>query len=84
MAHHLPVDRWHGGGQQVGHQGGQGVDRIDLAGPVDSAPRQRAVTGDPRAQPQDGRGVRVKLEADPQNPSYLDTIRGFGYRLAPE
>lgn len=28
------------------------------------------------------RRLREKLEADPQNPRYLHTIRGFGYRLA--
>ena len=30
------------------------------------------------------RRLREKLEADPQNPRYLHTIRGFGYRLAAE
>jgi two-component system alkaline phosphatase synthesis response regulator PhoP len=28
------------------------------------------------------RRLREKLEADPQNPRYLHTVRGFGYRLA--
>jgi two-component system alkaline phosphatase synthesis response regulator PhoP len=30
------------------------------------------------------RRLREKLEADPQNPRYLHTVRGFGYRLAAE
>ncbi len=30
------------------------------------------------------RRLREKLEADPQNPRYLHTVRGFGYRLAVE
>ena len=30
------------------------------------------------------RRLREKLEADPQNPRYLHTIRGYGYRLAAE
>ena len=28
------------------------------------------------------RRLREKLEANPQNPRYLHTVRGFGYRLA--
>lgn len=29
------------------------------------------------------RRLRVKIERDPENPEYLHTVRGFGYKLAP-
>jgi two-component system phosphate regulon response regulator OmpR len=55
------------------------VDRLDLA----------LETGD-GAEPT-GRAVDVqvtrlrrKLEADPRNPRYLQTVRGIGYMLAPD
>jgi two-component system alkaline phosphatase synthesis response regulator PhoP len=27
------------------------------------------------------RGLRQKIEPDPANPIYLETVRGYGYRL---
>jgi len=28
--------------------------------------------------------LRRKIETDPKNPRYLQTVRGVGYRLAPD
>ncbi|MBW8860284.1 MAG: winged helix-turn-helix domain-containing protein, partial [Caulobacter sp.] len=28
--------------------------------------------------------LRRKIEPDPKNPRYLQTVRGIGYRLAPD
>ena len=32
----------------------------------------------------DRRRLRRKLEVDPKNPRYLQTVRGVGYMLAPD
>ena len=38
--------------------------------------------GDPRTLDVHVRWLRLKIEADPANPEYIQTVRGFGYRFA--
>ena len=38
--------------------------------------------GDPRTLDVHVRWLRIKIEEDPANPEYLQTVRGFGYRFA--
>ena len=52
------------------------VDRLDLAGDGAEA-GMRAVDVQVTR-------LRRKLEADPKNPRYLQTVRGVGYMLAPD
>ncbi|HRD28931.1 MAG TPA: winged helix-turn-helix domain-containing protein, partial [Caulobacter sp.] len=52
------------------------VDRLELA--RDTAD----VTG--RAVDVQVTRLRRKIESDPKNPRYLQTVRGVGYRLAPD
>ncbi len=42
---------------------------------------EESPTGDERAIDVHIHNMREKLEADPKNPEYLLTVRGFGYRL---
>ena len=54
----------------------EAVDRLELArGSVD--PSGRAVDVQVTR-------LRRKIEADPTTPRYLQTVRGIGYRLAPD
>ena len=54
----------------------EAVERLELArGPVD--PSGRAVDVQVTR-------LRRKIEADPKAPRYLQTVRGVGYRLAPD
>jgi len=52
------------------------IDRLDLA----------HETADPSGRAVDVQVTRLrrKIEADPKNPRYLQTVRGVGYMLAPD
>jgi two-component system phosphate regulon response regulator OmpR len=54
---------------------GEAVDRMVLAGPSSDGANERTV------DVQINR-LRRKIERDPGNPVYLQTVRGSGYRLA--
>ncbi len=58
------------------------VDRLELAqgaGPIPEVP-----DGAGRAVDIHVTRLRRKIEADPKNPRYLQTVRGVGYMLAPD
>ena len=52
------------------------VDRLELAADTVDATGRAVDIQVPR--------LRRKIEADPKNPRYLQTVRGIGYRLAPD
>jgi two-component system phosphate regulon response regulator OmpR len=62
--------------RQLARAHGAAVDRLELA-------RESA---DPTGRAVDIQVTRLrrKIEADPKNPRYLQTVRGVGYRLAPD
>jgi two-component system phosphate regulon response regulator OmpR len=62
--------------RQLARAEGEPVDRLDLA--RDTAD----VSG--RAVDVQVTRLRRKIEPDPKNPRYLQTVRGVGYRLAPD
>jgi len=66
--------------QLLGQHPGKAFSRADiLAALWDESP-----VGDERAIDVHIHNMREKLEADPRNPEYLLTVRGFGYRLRQE
>jgi two-component system phosphate regulon response regulator OmpR len=58
----------------LGHRGGAEVAREELSGGANG--------GNERAVDVQMNRLRRKIEADPANPVYLQTVRGVGYRLA--
>ena len=56
------------------------IDRFDLASDLSDA----AVDASARAIDVQVTRLRRKIEADPKNPRYLQTVRGVGYMLAPD
>jgi two-component system phosphate regulon response regulator OmpR len=56
------------------------IDRFDLAAEISEA----AVDASARAIDVQVTRLRRKIEADPKNPRYLQTVRGVGYMLAPD
>ncbi len=62
--------------RQLARSANAPVDRLDLAGGA-SATAGRAVDIQVTR-------LRRKIESDPANPRYLQTVRGVGYRLAPD
>jgi len=56
------------------------IDRFDLASELSEA----AVDASARAIDVAVTRLRRKIEADPKNPRYLQTVRGVGYMLAPD
>ena len=58
----------------LGHRGGAEVAREELSG--------GGTGGNERAVDVQMNRLRRKIEADPANPVYLQTVRGVGYRLA--
>ncbi|TLM98465.1 MAG: response regulator transcription factor [Actinobacteria bacterium] len=62
---------------QLGHHAGKAFSRAELLAALwDEEP-----VGDERAIDVHIHNMREKLEADPKDPEYLLTVRGFGYRL---
>lgn len=59
----------------LGHRAGGDVSREELSGGPDSGPTERAVDVQMNR-------LRRKIEQDPANPGYVQTVRGVGYRLA--
>lgn len=57
------------------------IDRLDLAGETEPL-----AGGDAAGRAVDVQVTRLrrKIEADPRNPRYLQTVRGIGYMLAPD
>jgi two-component system phosphate regulon response regulator OmpR len=60
----------------------QAIDRLELAQGAGPAPD--VVDGAGRAVDIHVTRLRRKIEADPKNPRYLQTVRGVGYMLAPD
>jgi two-component system phosphate regulon response regulator OmpR len=58
------------------------VDRMELA--QGAGPIPEVVDGAGRAVDIHVTRLRRKIEADPKNPRYLQTVRGIGYMLAPD
>jgi len=58
------------------------VDRLELA--QGAGPIPEVVDGAGRAVDIHVTRLRRKIEADPKNPRYLQTVRGIGYMLAPD
>ncbi len=58
----------------LGQRGGAEVSREELSGGPSSGPTERAVDVQMNR-------LRRKVELDPANPSFLQTVRGVGYRL---
>jgi two-component system phosphate regulon response regulator OmpR len=58
------------------------VDRLELA--QGAGPIPEVVDGAGRAVDIHVTRLRRKIEADPKNPRYLQTVRGVGYMLAPD
>ena len=56
------------------------IDRFDLAAEIS----ETAVDASARAIDVAVTRLRRKIEADPKNPRYLQTVRGVGYMLAPD
>ena len=56
------------------------IDRFDLAAEITDA----AADASARAIDVQVTRLRRKIEADPKNPRYLQTVRGVGYMLAPD
>jgi two-component system phosphate regulon response regulator OmpR len=56
------------------------IDRYDLAGEISDA----NIDASARAIDVQVTRLRRKIEADPRNPRYLQTVRGVGYMLAPD
>ncbi len=66
-------------------QPGQPVSREALAGDMGRAdPSEEAARGQERAVDVQITRLRRKIEADPKQPRYLQTVRGSGYMLAPD
>jgi two-component system alkaline phosphatase synthesis response regulator PhoP len=61
----------------LGRQAGAALSREEIL----TALRDEAPLGDERAIDVHVHNIREKLEPDPKNPTYLHTVRGFGYRL---
>jgi two-component system phosphate regulon response regulator OmpR len=59
-----------------------GVDRLELA--KGAGPIPEVADGAGRAVDIHVTRLRRKIEADPKNPRYLQTVRGVGYMLAPD
>lgn len=59
----------------LGHRAGGEVSREELSGGPDSGPTERAVDVQMNR-------LRRKIEQDPANPAFVQTVRGVGYRLA--
>jgi two-component system phosphate regulon response regulator OmpR len=58
------------------------VDRMELA--QGAGPIPEVTDGAGRAVDIHVTRLRRKIEADPKNPRYLQTVRGIGYMLAPD
>jgi two-component system phosphate regulon response regulator OmpR len=58
------------------------VDRLELA--QGAGPIPEVIDGAGRAVDIHVTRLRRKIEADPKNPRYLQTVRGIGYMLAPD
>jgi two-component system phosphate regulon response regulator OmpR len=58
------------------------IDRLDLA--QGAGPIPEVVDGAGRAVDIHVTRLRRKIEADPKNPRYLQTVRGIGYMLVPD
>jgi two-component system phosphate regulon response regulator OmpR len=58
------------------------IDRLDLA--QATGPIPEVIDGAGRAVDIHVTRLRRKIEADPKNPRYLQTVRGVGYMLAPD
>jgi two-component system phosphate regulon response regulator OmpR len=58
------------------------IDRLELAG--GAGPIPDVLDGAGRAVDIHVTRLRRKIEADPKNPRYLQTVRGIGYMLAPD
>ena len=93
-AHGLQVPRRLGVVLDLAAQAGD-LDVDGAAGGVDGAPRQLqavdrlelardTVDATGRAVDVQVTRLRRKIEPDPKNPRYLQTVRGIGYRLAPD
>jgi two-component system phosphate regulon response regulator OmpR len=66
-------------------QAGQPVSREALAGDMQrSEPAEEGERGQERAVDVQITRLRRKIEADPKQPRYLQTVRGAGYMLAPD
>jgi two-component system phosphate regulon response regulator OmpR len=63
---------------------GQPVSRDKLAGEVPAEAEEGAERGGERAVDVQITRLRRKIEADPKQPRYLQTVRGAGYMLAPD
>lgn len=63
--------------RQLARSPHQPIDRLDLAPPGGGAVEGRAIDVQVTR-------LRRKIEADPKNPRYLQTVRGVGYMLAPD
>jgi two-component system phosphate regulon response regulator OmpR len=61
--------------RRLGERAHQPVDRMELA---------RDAEGGGRAVDVQVTRLRRKIEVDPRNPRYLQTVRGIGYMLAPD
>jgi two-component system phosphate regulon response regulator OmpR len=65
-------------------QPGQPVSRETLAGDLARAQTAEEKTGQERAVDVQITRLRRKIESDPKQPRYLQTVRGAGYMLAPD
>ena len=65
-------------------QAGEPVSRETLAGDLDRAEGLDEKTGQERAVDVQITRLRRKIETDPKQPRYLQTVRGAGYMLAPD
>lgn len=66
-------------------QAGQPVSREELAGDMSRTdPPEEGDRGQERAVDVQITRLRRKIEADPKQPRYLQTVRGAGYMLAPD
>ncbi|MDN5785785.1 response regulator [Pseudorhodobacter sp.] len=65
-------------------QPGQPISRETLAGDLTRAETAEEKTGQERAVDVQITRLRRKIESDPKQPRYLQTVRGAGYMLAPD
>ena len=65
-------------------QPGQPITRETLAGDLGRADTAEEKTGQERAVDVQITRLRRKIESDPKQPRYLQTVRGSGYMLAPD
>lgn len=65
-------------------QAGQPVTREALAGDIGRGDAKEEKTGQERAVDVQITRLRRKIETDPKQPRYLQTVRGAGYMLAPD